>query len=722
MNDDGQSTAMGDAEMQRLFDMFSPASYDQWRQAAEKTLKGAPFEKRLIPRTYEAINLQPIYVADHIADLPHVASLPGQPPYVRGTQASGHIVHPWDICQELPYPTAAEVNQAARDDLVRGLTALNVPLDQATLLGIDPDQAPANLVGQGGVSLATVNDLATLIDGIALDHTPVLLAAGANALPIAALLMVAAERQGIAHDQVSGCIGMDPLGALAAHGTVPLALERSYDIMARLTAWAQAHAPRLRTILVALHPYHNGGASTVQDLAYALATGVEYLRAMLARGLAVDLVAPRMQFAFSIGANFFMEIARLRAARMLWARVVSAFDGDLQAQKMRLHGRTSAWTRTRYDAYNNMLRATSEAMAGVMGGCDSLHVGPFDEAIGLPDEFSRRIARNVQIILKEECNFFRLVDPAGGAWSVETLTDEIARKAWELFQEIERQGGMAAALRAGLPQAAVAATRNERFTQIAQRREVIIGVNMYANLKEQPLVARRVDSATLQVERTTDLQRARLQIDPVAHHAALEALAQAPAAMPERLVELALEAVRAGATLGELSTALAGGHTGLAIDAIPAHRAAERFEALRAAADEVTARTGVRPAVFLASMGPVPQHKARADFATGFFEAGGFAVIGNDGFATAEEAARAALASQASIVTICSTDDTYPAIVPALTSLLKSQRPDITVVLAGYPADQIEAHRAAGVDEFIHLRADCYATLARLQQLKGVVA
>lgn len=221
--------------------------------------------------------------------------------------------------------------------------------------------------------------------------------------------------------------------------------------MAWLTAWAATHAPDLRTIQVELHPYHNGGASAVQDLAFALATGVEYLRAMQARGLDVDTVAPRMQFAFSLGSPFFIEIARLRAARMLWARVVAAFGGNARSQKLRLHGRTSAWTKTRADAYNNMLRATAEAFAGVMGGCDSLHVSPFDEAIGLPDEFSRRIARNVQIILQQECNFYRLVDPAGGSAAVETLTDEIAREAWALFQRIEAQGGMAAALAAGFP-------------------------------------------------------------------------------------------------------------------------------------------------------------------------------------------------------------------------------------------------------------------------------
>jgi len=358
-----------------------------------------------------------------------------------------------------------------------------------------------------------------------------------------------------------------------------------------------------------------------------------------------------------------------------------------------------------------------------MGGIDSLHVSHFDEALGLPDEFSRRIARNVQIILQEECNFIRVIDPPGGSWAIETLTDQVAQKAWALFQEIERKGGMADALVAGFPQSFVAATRAERFSAIAHRREVIVGVNMYPNLKEKPLTVRLVDHAAVHAERSAEVQRIRHAVDPQVRQDALDALTQALAAAPDRLVERAIAAARAGATLGDLATALASGDAaGPTVEPIPFHRAAEQFETLRTTAEAYMARTGARPKVFLANMGPIPQHKARADFSTGFFEAGGFEVIGNSGFATVEEAAQAALESGAGIVTICSTDETYPEIVPALTGLIKSSRPDVTVVLAGYPTDQIETYRAAGVDEFIHLRANCYETLVRLQQLKGVAA
>lgn len=707
---------------ERLFGEFPPTTYDEWRQAAEKTLKGVPFEKKLITKTYEGIDLRPIYVRADTAGLPHMQTLPGLPPYVRGTEPLGYVLKPWEVCQELPYGAPAEVNRAARADVARGQTALNLPLDRATLAGLDPDAAATGDVGQGGVSLASAADVTTILDGVTPAQPPLLIQAGAQALPVAALVLAAARRQGASPEQVRGCIGMDPLGTLAAHGTLSLPLKRAYDEMAQLSAWAAANAPELRTISIALHPYHDGGGNAVQELAFALATGVAYIRALLARGLAIDTIAAQIQFSFSIGAHFFMEIAKLRAARLLWSRVVAAFGGSGPAQKMAIHARTSAWTKTRSDANNNMLRATAEAFAGVMGGCDSLHVSPFDEAAGLPDDFSRRIARNVHIILRQECNFFRLVDPAGGASSVETLTDELARSAWTLFQEIERQGGMAQALQAGFPQAQVARMRTQRLAGVAQRKDVIVGANLYPNLKERPVEVRKTDSAALQRERTAALQNLREASDPGQRSDALATLAQAAAGIPEQVVEAAIAAAMHGATLGDLTEALrAGFGAGPTVGAIPPGRASEQFEALRAAAEAYAARTGQRPQVFLANMGPVAQHKARSDFATGFFETGGFGVSTNDGFATVEAAAQAAQAAGAPIVVICSADDTYPAIVPPLTQALKAARPTTTVILAGYPADQVESYRQAGVDEFIHLRANCYEVLARLQKQQGVM-
>ncbi|NCC33585.1 MAG: methylmalonyl-CoA mutase, partial [Chloroflexia bacterium] len=280
---------------QALFSEFPPTSYDAWRQAAEKTLKGVPFEKKLITKTYEGIDLRPLYVRADTAELPHVKALPGLPPYVRGTSPLGFTVKPWAVAQELPYGSPAEVNAAAHADLPRGQTMLNLPLDQATLAGQNPDQAAPAQVGLGGVSLASVEDALTLLDGLDLASLPLLIPAGVQALPVTALIMAAAQRRGVAPNQVQGCIGMDPLGTLVATGNLPMPLAQTYDEMAALTAWAITDAPQLQTILVRLDPYSSGGSSAVQDLAYALATGVAYLRAMQDRGLSVDQVAPKMR-------------------------------------------------------------------------------------------------------------------------------------------------------------------------------------------------------------------------------------------------------------------------------------------------------------------------------------------------------------------------------------------------------------------------------------------
>lgn len=707
MDDRNDATAR-----ERLFDAFQPATDAEWRAAAEATLGGAPFERKLVTPTHAGVSLQPIYSAESTAGLGGTDVPPGMPPYRRGTRA---LPRPWDVAQELPYPTSAEVNAAAREDLPRGLTSLHVPVDAATRAGLDPDLSPRDLVGRGGVSLATVEDATALLDGIDLGATPLFVPAGAAALPVAALVATAASRRGDDPGTLHGCIGGDPLGNLARQGELPSGLDRAYDALAALTGWARARAGRLRTILVDVRPYHDGGASVAQDLAFAIATGVAYVRALRARGLPVEAITPHMQFSFSIGGTFFMEVARLRAARMLWSRVVDAFGGGATAGRMRLHARTSAWTKTRADVRTNMIRTTVEAFAAVTGGCDSLHAGTFDEASGLPDAFSRRIARNVHLVLRDESHLVRLIDPAGGAWCVEALTDAIAREAWAIFQKVERRGGMAAALAEGWPQAEVSAVREARFAEIAERRQVIVGVNLYANLDERRPEARTVDHASLHAERAAAVRRARAAVGdaPDEPLAELRSAGESEASM-----QRALAAANAGATLGAMSAALAGDTPARAV-AIPAHRAAEQFEALRDAMDRHVARTGGRVPVFLAGLGQAGQRQARTEFSARFFRTGGFEVLWPEAFDTVATAAEAARASGAPIVVICASDTTYPTVVPPLAAGVKQGR-DVTVLVAGYPAEHVEALLAAGVDEFVHRRANCLDVLARLQERTGV--
>jgi len=708
----------GEEQGAPAFNEFSIPGYDEWRKAAEAALRGAPFEKKLITRTHEGIDLQPMYRLEDASDVPHAGSMPGFAPYVRGTALLGYKADPWEVSQELVDATPDAFNKALLADLERGQTAVSMRLDVATMLGEDADTPETGYVGKGGLSISCLDALGKALQGVDLAQTPIYIHAGASGIPMASMVLALLEKKSGSKEKLSGCIGSDPLGELAREGRLPRALSGAYDDMAQLTAWAAANAPSLQTVLVRGHPYHDGGGNAVQELAFAIATGVEYLRELQSRGVSVDQGAPRMLFAFSLGSNFFMEIAKLRAARILWAKVVSEFGGGEDAQKMRIHARTSGWNKTLYDSNVNMLRTTTEAFSGVLGGCDSMHIGPMDELARVPSDFTRRVARNTHTVLRDEAGLTRTVDPAGGSWYLENLTDTVARKSWDLFRDVEKQGGMAKAILAEFPQEQVAAVAAQRPEAYAQRRDVFVGTNMYANATDKPLAVSEIDHAALQQVRSAELKVFRDAADPQWRQSALEKLEQSS---PDERIAHAVHAVLGGATLADLCGALCAGETmDPLIKPVKLSRGAEAFEDLRRRSEAYGERTGARPKVFLANMGPIPQHKARADFSRGFFEVGAFDVIGNKGFETTDQAVKAALDSGASAVVICSTDKTYPELVPALTKGIKDAKPETRVLVAGYPSDHIDAFRQAGVDDFIHVRANCYELLDNLQKNTGV--
>ncbi|MCB8975986.1 MAG: methylmalonyl-CoA mutase small subunit [Ardenticatenaceae bacterium] len=605
-----------------LFAEFTPPSYEEWVEATVQSLKGRPLAK-LNSQTAEGIEIRPFYTT---ADNPNEPSQPGQPPYRRGT-----LNQPWLIAQPIPAATPQQFNQALLANLRRGQTAVY----------LQPGQPPIN----------TTADLATALDGVVFAAAPILLASGPAILPL--LSEVLAQTNQPLSD-LHGGLWHDPLAELAQSGTA--ALEYTYQEVANWLHWAVENAPNFRTLAVDTAVYHNGGANAVQELAFALATGVQHMRTLQDHGLSIAQIASQLRFVFAIGGDFFMEIAKLRAARQLWAQVVAAFGGDAEAQKMVIHAETAVTNLSRLDPYVNMLRTTTEAFAAAVGGVDSLCTLPFNQPFAAePDEFARRIARNQQLILQEEANLTQLIDPAGGAYYAEWLTDHLGQTAWALFQEIEAQGGMVAALQAGLPQQWVAATAVARAANLAKRKEVLVGVNQYANVGE-PVNGERSSVSGGQSPSSN------LQIQPI---------------QPIRL--------------------------------------AEPYEALRDWAAVYETRNGRRPQIFLANMGPIRQHKARADFTRGFFEVGGFEIVDSEGFDGVETAVAAALSANAHAVVICSTDETYPALVKPLVQGIKAQQPDTVVILAGYPQDQIEAHKAAGIDAFIYLGADCLALNQWLQ-------
>lgn len=700
------------------FDEFAAPGYEAWKQEAIVSLKGGVFEKKLFTKTYEDIVLEPIYTQEHVAAAGRVDDLPGTGSYMRGTRVDGYLTTPWLITQECSEFLPGTFNEVLRHELDKGSTAIHTVLDQSTCQGKSCDGEEVLT----GLMLSTIEDADDAFADIDLEKYSFHIAAGPSSVQLVALLSAMLKANGRSPEVLTGCLGADPLGALVSQGSLPCSLDALYDEMAHQLTWVSRHAPQLRTILVDGAVYHNGGASDIQELAYSIATAIEYIHAMQIRGVDCNTTAKHLRFSFSLGANFFMEIAKMRAARMIWSQVVESFGGDKEAQKMNVHARTSAFTKSVYDPYVNMLRTTTEGFSGVIGGVDSLQVSCFDEAIRPGDEFSRRIARNTQIILQNECNLRQPVDPAGGSWYIETLTQQVADKTWKLLQETEAAGGLLKALRQNGPQQAVQEVLAKRFSQLAKRADRAVGINMYANAQEVLLKQQPVDMAALKEQHSKRVTEYCRDIDQIFCQEQLAKLADAISGEPGQLVEAVMQAFSAGATLEQVTAALRQDETAEpSVTALVPHRFTEQFEALRQKTDAYKERTGDNLKIFLANMGPIPQHKARADFSTGFVEVGGFEVLKNDGFADVDSAVEAALASGARAVIICSTDDTYPELVPPLAKQIKAGNPSMLVMLAGAPAPEFEpVYREAGVDEFIHIRANCYKILDWLQKAGGI--
>lgn len=701
------------------FDEFPPVTYEEWRKEAEVTLKGAPFDKRLRTRTYEGITLEPLYMEENTADFLQKTTLPGEIDFLRGTAPLGYIEESWSVAQSVEKTLPREANAVLRQELKDGTGAVSLVLDSGTLRCRD-----AETDGRRGLSLSTREDVKTVFEGIDTAEREFHIFAGPSAAPLLGLF--AAGLEGGEKDSplagVKGCIGADPLGMLARDGRLPASLETLYDEMARTARWAKQSAPSLKTVLVSGDMYHEGGASAVQELACAMATGTAYIRALLERGLDIESAAAQMRFSFSQGLNFFMEIAKLRAARMLWSQIIEAFGGDESAREIDIFANTSSFTTTVYDPYVNVLRGTTEAFSAVVGGINGMNVRPFDEAVGQSTPASRRIARNIQILLKEEFNLLQPVDPAGGSWYIEALTKQVAESAWKMFQQIDGEGGMAGALTSGFIQREIAAVLASRFANLDTRSDRAVGTNMYPNTTEQPLLREESDSSEIQQKRTAAIEDSRKDGDTKARQERLGRISPEGSAEPADFMKGLTEAFNAGATLCEVRERLNGSQKGPEAEPIRPRRWTEQYEALRRRTEEFAATTGKNIRIFLANMGPLVQHKPRADFSRAFMEVAGFEVLKNSGFSTVEEAVAGAAQSGADAAVICSTDETYPELVPPLARGIKESSPGMMVLLAGAPAPEYkESYVDAGVDEFIHVRANCRQILENIQRVRGIV-
>ena len=701
------------------FSEFPATNYDQWKEAAIAALKGTPFDKSMYTQTYEGITLEPLYTLEHVNDIPAARTLPAELPMIRGATAAGYLERPWEIVQRSEAYAPEDANRIARQELERGATTAAFTLDGTTLKGRDAEEnASCNV---SGASISTLEDLETLLEGIDLAKHPLDMHCGASSAPLLAFVHAAAMGRGIPAGDLHGCIGADPIGSYARDGGTFCDLGQLYDEMAHTVYFCSKSAPNLRTVQIRGEVYHNGGANAVQEVAYVMAAAIELAREMALRHIDIDFFARHLRFEFSLGANFFMEIAKIRAARLIWARIAESFGGSEDACKASIFGRTSLFTNTVYDPYVNLLRNTTEAFSGVVGGLDGLTVGCFDEAIRPADTFSRRVARNAQIMLQDEYHLIQPVDPAGGSWYLESLTDALAGKAWSLIQEIQAEGGILACLRSGKVQSAVGEVLKDRFQKLARRSDRAVGVNMYANTGELPLKAEVVDFQALKRDRAAAVAEYCGKRSWVDVEIALKPIAENNLENGG-LVEAIAHAAHTGATLGELREVLNDDDPcEPEIVPIEPRRWTEQYEEMRRRTEKYRDTTGDNVRIFLANMGPIPQHKARADFITGFMEVANFEVLKNDGFSTVEECAEATAASHADIAVICSTDATYPELVPPLAMLIKEKRPQMKVFLAGAPAaEHKQSYLDAGVDDFINVRSNCLAVLTDMQKAKGM--
>ncbi len=704
---------------------FPPVDRDEWRAAVEAELKGVPLDKKLVTHTLEEIDIQPLYIAEDWPAHGDPSGFPGFLPLTRGSRVLGHTATGWDIHQENLLPDPTEANRAILEDLKHGVTSIHLPLDAAGCAGLDADaREAAEQCGRDGVLVYSLGDLDRVLGGVRLDIAPVAIDAGAAFLPAAALLAeLLRQRQ---HDPagVRCAFNADPLGALMREGELCVPLDVALAQMADLAAWTAARYPQATAVQVSTSAYHHAGATSTQDLAFAMATATEYLRAMTDAGLDIDTAARQIVFATSIGCQFFRAIARLRASRKMWAKVITACGGSqAAARSTRMRVRTSRRVLTSRDPWVNLLRNTVCCFAGAVGGADSITTSPFDAAIGLSDEFSRHLARNTQIILQKESHLDLVADPAGGSWFLECLTDQLAERAWVLFQAIEERGGMVRAATDGWVAEQIRGAQASRERDLATRKQIVTGVSEHPDVDEKRLERRKPDPMRLRAEASARLVAWRRDHPCKPALAALARVAAQASRTPGALTEAAVKAAESGATLGQMSAALASarGAEPARIEPMAIHPYAAAYEALRDASDEHVVRTGIRPRVFLTNMGRTAEFIARSTYALNFFEAGGFQVLNNDGFTDSDAAAAAFVQSGAKVAVICSTDKKYETVVEPVASRLKICGAR-TVILAGNPGANQTKYRGAGVDRFIFVRCDVLGTLRDLLREEGVLS
>ena len=686
--------------------MSEQSAFEKWTLLAQKELKGKSPED-LTKHTAENIPIQPVYTEQHLPNEFDANAMPGIFPYVRGPYATMYTNRPWTIRQYAGFSTASASNAFYKRNLAAGQKGLSVAFDLATHRGYDSDHPRVvGDVGKAGVAIDTVEDMKTLFAGIPLDAMSVSMTMNGAVIPVLAMFIIAAEEQGVTMDALSGTIQNDILKEFMVRNTFIYPPDPSMRIVADIIEFTSKHMPKFNSISISGYHMHEAGASAVQEIGYTIADGLEYVKSALDRGLHIDEFAPRLSFFWGIGMNFFMEIAKMRAARKLWAEEITKFNPQKQSSLLlRTHCQTSGWSLAAQDPYNNVIRTTIEAMSAILGGTQSLHTNSFDEALGLPTDFSARIARNTQLILAEESRITDVADPLGGSYYVESLTDSLYQEAKKILSEIDQLGGMTKAIQQGIPKRRIEESAARRQALIDQKKEIIVGVNKYAPEQEMDVDVLDIDNTAVLHSQVQSLEKIKSERNSELVEESLSSIREIAQSGKGNLLGAAIIAARQRATLGEISEAMATvfGRYEPTVSLISGVYASYNQDnsGFAMVQDEIIAfeqKHGRRPRIMVAKLGQDGHDRGAHVIATGFADAG-FDVDLGPLFQTPEEAARQAIESDVHVIGVSSQAAGHKTLIPLLIESLKQQGADDIIVIAGgvIPPKDYDELYAAGV-------------------------
>ena len=678
-----------------------------WEKKVAEELDGEPIDS-LIWKTLEGIDVKPLYTADDLEEINHLDSFPGLPPYLRGPRATMYAKRPWTVRQYSGFSTAEESNQFYRDNIAAGQTGLSVAFDLATHRGYDSDHPRVTGdVGKAGVAIDTVEDMQILFDQIPLNKMSVSMTMNGAVIPIMAMFIVAAEEQGVAQKELNGTLQNDILKEFMVRNTYIYPPKASLRIVADIIAYASKQLPKFNSVSISGYHMLEAGATCTQELAYTLADGVEYVRAAIKTGLDVDSFAPRLSFFFGIGMNFFMEVAKLRAARLLWAELIEKefAPSNPQSLMLRTHCQTSGVSLTSQDPYNNIIRTTIEAMAAVLGGTQSLHTNSFDEALALPTPFSAKIARTTQLILKEESGITNVVDPLAGSYYLESLTASLVNEARKLIEETEELGGMTRAVQAGVPKLRIEESAAIRQARIDKKEETIVGVNKYISKNQDPVDIRLIDNQQVRDQQIKKIMAVKSKRDEKQCQTALDQLESAARKETSNLLEIAVEAAKARATVGEISLALErvfGRHQAVSQSISGVYRSEyegdKNFMKIEEQISSFAKNFGRQPRILVAKLGQDGHDRGAKVIATAFADMG-FDVDIGPLFQTPEEAAKQAIENDVHIIGVSTQAAGHKTLVPMLIEALRNEKAENIVVVCGgiIPEKDIPDLKSQGV-------------------------